>query len=183
MKLPKNCKVESIVSDDKARLVLSQPYLDRENGVVVSTNGKAMAIVPVECDETDVSGHIPVEMVKLSRKTAWGKLTVGEMSVGQESVRVKDVSVKRPELGTYPKWEQVIPKAEPEGKAKRIRFGINAEMLRSLSQALGSDEVSLEIEFDTEGRYKDEVCAAIRVQPLGAPESGRAYGVIMPMRL
>lgn len=185
MKIHKLAKIEQCVSTDKTRYTLTQPYLDIRDGEarMVATDGRCMAVVPVDVDASDVSGHVPVESFKTARKKVWGKLTMTELSVGGSAVSVGDYTWKRPDLGTFPNWRGVIPSPEKD-KTETLRLGINPEYLARVAEAIGTDgHVVLEIPVETQGRYKGQVLNAIVVRPSDKGAVKGAFGLVMPVRL
>lgn len=184
MQIHKAAKIEQCVSDDKNRCVLTQPYLDIRDGEahVVATDGRCMAVVPVESQPGDVSGHVPVESLKTARKV-WGRLTLNTLAVGESAVSVGDHQWKRPELGTFPNWRQVIPSPEKD-KTEILRLGINPEYLARVAEAIGTDgHVVLEIPVESQGRYKGQVLNAIVVRPSDKGAVPGAFGLVMPVRI
>lgn len=185
MQIHKLAKIERCVSTDETRHVLTQPYLDIRDGEahVVATDGRCMAIVPVDVDANDVAGHVPAESLKTARKV-WGKLTLNTLVVGESSVSVGDYQWKRPvDMGQYPNWRGVVPNPEND-KTETLRVGINPEFLSRVAEAIGTDgHVILEIPVESEGRYKGQVLNAIVVRPSDKGAVRGAFGLVMPVRL
>lgn len=184
MQIHKAAKIEQCVSTDKTRYKLSQPYLDIQDGEahVVATNGYCMAVVPVEVEPGDVSGHVPVESLKTARKV-WGKLTLNTLAVGESSVSAGDYTWKKPDIGTFPNWRLLIPSPEKD-KTETLRLGINPEFLQRVAEAIGADgHVVLEIPVESHGRYKGQVLNAIVVRPSDKGAVKGAFGLVMPVRL
>lgn len=184
MQIHKAAKIEQCVSNDKTRYTLTQPYLDIREGEahVIATDGRCMAVVPVNVDSTDVSGHVPVESLKTARKV-WGKLTLNTLTVSAESVSVGDHQWKRPDLGAFPNWMQVVPNPE-KNRTETLKVGINPEHLARVAEAIGTDgHVVLEIPVEMQGRYKGQVLNAIVVRPSDKGAVPGAFGLVMPVRL
>lgn len=184
MQIHKAAKIEQCVSSDKTRYTLTQPYLDIRDGEahVIATDGRCMAVVPVDVDAGDVSGHVPVESFKTARKV-WGKLTLNTVAVGESAVSVGDYTWKRPDLGTFPNWRGVVPNPEKD-KTETLKVGINPEFLARVAEAIGAGEhVVLEIPVETQGRYKGQVLNAIVVRPSDKGAVKGAFGLVMPVRL
>lgn len=72
MKLSKTAKAEMCVSHDKQRPILHDAWLDVENKVLVSVDGRCMSILPVEISEGDTSGRVTKEALVAARKVAVG---------------------------------------------------------------------------------------------------------------
>ncbi len=185
MQIHKAAKIERCVSQDETRHVLTQPYLDIRDGEarMVATDGKCMAVVPVDVDAADVAGHVPAESLKTARKV-WGKLTLNTLAVGEASVSVGDYQWKRPvDMGKFPNWRNVIPSPEND-RTETLRVGINPELLSRVAEAIGAGEhVILEIPVETQGRYKGQVMNAIVVKPSDKGAVAGAFGLVMPVRL
>ena len=63
-------KIESLCNPNDSRVSLRVPHLDVNRSRMVSTNGGAMALVPVHVEENDVSGPVPVDAIKAARSIA-----------------------------------------------------------------------------------------------------------------
>lgn len=174
MKLPKDCLLEKICSKDATRTTLAAPYLDIDAdrfANVISTNGAAMAKVPVAIDPLDVAGYVPVAALKEARKLAKrdNEATLALNGTAQTS---NGATFPRESNATFPNWRQVWPKAE--GKTE---VAFDARLLYDLAQAMGTEGVILT--FDAG--------APIAVRPTSTkgctPASLGARGVIMPVRI
>lgn len=172
MKLPKDCKIELVASTDATRYVLCNPYLQGDK--LIATNGKSLVMLPVERDSEDSDGPINSEAFKLSRKTVSGikesKITAnGELKVatkeGQITMPRKDLNGAK-----FPDWLRIIPKEDRGG----VKIALNAELLYELAQALGNNEVVLEI-------HDDSSPIAVKAHPSKAVAG--SVGVLMPVRL
>jgi hypothetical protein len=185
MQIHKLAKIERCVSTDETRHVLTQPYLDIQDGEgrMIATDGKCMAVVPVDVDANDVAGHVPAESLKTARKV-WGKLTLNTLAVGESAVSVGDYQWKRPlDMGKFPNWRNVIPSPEKD-RTEILRVGINPEFLSRVAEAIGAgDLVNLEIPIETQGRYKGQVLGAIVVRPRENCAVAGAFGLVMPARI
>jgi len=179
MQIHKLAKIERCVSTDETRHVLTQPYLDIQDGEgrMIATDGKCMAVVPVDVDANDVAGHVPAESLKTARKV-WGKLTLNTLAVGESAVSVGDYQWKRPlDMGKFPNWRNVIPSPEKD-RTEILRVGINPEFLSRVAEAIGAgDLVNLEIPIETQGRYKGQVLGAIVVRPRENCAVAGAFGL------
>jgi hypothetical protein len=181
MKLNKKIKIEAIASNDSTRHGITAPFLEVENGKgnLIATNGRGIVVVPVDISENDVSGHISIPALKASRK---GKILEPSLECLEKTISLQDGTIlPRIDLGSFPKWQQVIP--DQEGKTLR-RVALNAEMLFDIASAMGTKGVILE--FDA-GNFDQ---APIKVFPKNSgkyneeePACPDAFGVIMPIRL
>ena len=172
MKISKACKVELIASTDATRYVLNNPYL--QGNKLIATNGKSLVMIPVERDSEDTDGPINVEAFKLSRKVLSGIKDSQIIANGQLKVATKEgqMTMPRKDLkgGTFPNWEKVVPNKNRGG----YKICLNAELLFDLAQALGGNEVVLEI-------LDDSSPIVVKAHPDHAvPES---LGVLMPIKM
>ena len=185
MQIHKLAKIERCVSQDETRHVLTQPYRDIRDGDahVVATDGRCMAVVPVDVDANEVAGHVPAESLKTASKV-WVKLSMNTLAVGANDVSVGDYTWKRPvDMGQFPSWRGVIPTPEND-KTETLRVGINPEYLSRVAEAIGAGKhVVLEIPVETQGRHKGRVLNAIVVRPSDNGAVRGAFGLVMPVRL
>lgn len=182
MKLPANCRIELCASDDTTRPVLAHPYLDMldpEKPLLVATDGRRIAILPVTVEEGECSGWVSTDALTAARKSA-GKRGIAQIHCNG-ACETGGVRYPRPELGKFPNWRMVIPK--PEGKT--VRLGINPRLLVELAKALGSEEcVTLEMEVVPEGyEHAGTVMSGMKVTPSKESRCQGAFGVIMPIRI
>ena len=63
-------KIEVLCSPHDSRRALHYPHLDAAHSRIVSTNGCAIALIPVHVEENDVSGPIPIDAIKAARSLA-----------------------------------------------------------------------------------------------------------------
>lgn len=182
MKIPANCKIELCASDDETRYVLTHPYLDMtdpEKPVIVATDGKRMAVIPVTVEEGECSGFVAKEALAAARKAA-GKKGVSMIHCNG-ACETGGVRYPRPEFDgrNYPNWRQVIP---DYSKVKTVKLSLNVDLLMGLAKGMGVDSLELTIAPDEDGG----VTAGLIARPL--PEKGQilpegTFGVIMPMRI
>lgn len=175
MKIDKKCKLEKlVVSPNDRRPALENPHFNKKDSLVVATNGRALAIVPVEKSTSgdDCEGAIPVDALKASRKVS------GQLSIDQATAIVAGVSYPRPSI-QFPDYQQVLPKYKA-GDAGTISLGFDAHLLADLVDALGcsSGMVTLTLPLD-DGRVDYE--APARIDP-DSPAHRDAYGVLMMAR-
>lgn len=173
MKLHPKIKIESIVSKDKTRAAICNPWIDAEHGKLIATNGMAMAVIPVGLDESDESGHIPCDAFKQARKGARGEVSMlcnGNVTLPTGAILPRDKSENPPN------WQAVMPH-EPK---VNMRISLNAAMLAKLAEAMGTEGITLEI---------DAPDSPVIVKPAYAgrfseakPVCPDAIGIIMPIR-
>lgn len=179
MKIHKHLKIESACSKEKERTNIAAPYLDRSNGTdrLVSTNGRILAAVPVECDDSDTSGYVPLACLKDARKAGFVELN-GAAKVG-------GTSFNRDTESTFPNWRAVMPDYSGE---KTVKVAIDPALLKALAEAMGAEALILEIPIGYGDGSRDEsVVRPLSVRPTTAngvaPYETDARGVIMPIRI
>lgn len=174
MKLPKNCLVEKVASQDSTRPAICLPYLDidadRLTAHIISTNGAAMVKLPVEITPEDVTGYVPTVALKEGRKLA-RKFDSVDLVCNGSAKLLNGATYPRGE-GQFPNWRQVWPKEE--GK---ITLALDAALLYELAQAMGTEGVVLT--FNPGEPIIVRATATKGVQPA----SFEARGVIMPIRI
>lgn len=177
MKLHKDCLIEKVLSKDATRHAITETYLDTENGSgsLIATNGKALAVIPVELEEGDVAGYVVTEGIKQARK-ADKRAEFPSMKLNGNLKLSNGVEMPRSTLPTgteFPKWRQVIPK--DEGYA--VEFAFDAKLLYELAQAMGSDGVVIRYKADREPLLVRPTALAGCTPCIGAK------GVLMPVRI
>jgi hypothetical protein len=176
VRLRRYYKPEACATKDKDRTNLRDPYLDVEAEKIVATDGHRMVAIPVEVEHGDVSGYIARDFLKLGRKK----------SPKGEPVHIENRSVLRPfdiewppdqdHVGdTFPDWRKVVP-AWNEKSPGAVTIGLNAHLLKGISDALGGDGI-VALTFMLEQRDS----APFLVRALGGdPEE---IGLLMPCRV
>lgn len=127
-------RIEDVASDDPIRQHVFHPYLDVEQKLLIATNGYSLAAVPVGVDEGDRSGPIPKAAIKSARTR---KITSARIRAKKTLVDVNGGPMYRRGSATFPPWQQVMPSWK-EGDERTVTFGIDARLLLSLAQAIGS---------------------------------------------
>lgn len=179
MKLPKEILIEKVASTDASRSAIGEPYLDVTDGkgTLVSTNGNAMAIVPVALAPEDVAGYVSKAVLKAARKQA-GRLR--ETIIGLNGFAALADGSAMPRNGaaqhcTFPSWRQVVPKEISE-----TTITLDARLLWELAQSMGTRGVRLCVVASDKpvivlpaasGNYYDR----------HVPACAEARGVIMPI--
>lgn len=190
MKLPYSCKIDECCSKDETRGRIMHPYIDtNESPVIVATDGRRIAVLPVQLEDGDCGGVVPVGAMRVARQIARDELeatTPREMEYGEEppspdtielvlggsTIGVGGFKIDRHPVD-FPKWREAVAATKPP----RFRISLNADLLAGLQHALGTSAVVLEISAD-----KDPM----RVVPYScrgdAPFMPGAFGVLMPVR-
>ena len=169
MKIDKKYRLEKAVSTDESRTNLTNISITRRHAI--ACDGRMIAIVPVEVDEGDEAGWLSPDALKLARRVnPKGLDTIGIILNGTQELP-DGSTIKRPSFDEVhpPKMLQILLHAN---RGRTFRIGINASMLKSLSEAIGSEEVVLEFGSPTE---------TILVHPVHYEEG--VCGVLMPVRL
>lgn len=205
MKIPHRCNLVPMCSVDETRPHLSNILLefepnDMKVAVVVATDGRCMAIVPVELDPLDVAGPIPKVAFQLARQFERSRIDemnrdaraeadendedhsefdyyyprALELKAFADSIGgLGEVAVRRDLSARRPDWRPLVKAAEE--KPPRFRIALNAELLVRVQRALGASSIVLGIVSETE---------VLTVRPVSfdkeAPAGGRGY--LMPVR-
>ncbi len=167
MHIERKYKIEKCVSTDESRPNLQNIYVSRRHAM--STNGRILAFVPVQVQEDDEIGWVSPEALKHARKVS---------SKGQDSVQIvlngaqvlpDGTIMNRPEGENPPHTFRILRDAHSN---RKYRIGVNAHYLKDLAEALGNEEIILEI---------GDPNSAVLVRPVHS-EPG-TVGLLMPIRL
>lgn len=142
MKIDAKYQPEKTASKDTTRPHFCQAFLDAEDPkvpVMVTTDGHALSIVPVELEDGDVTGPVPLAALKAAREneklrtkanpdkgklcmTANGVVAIGD---GREYPRGDD---------RFPPWRQVVP---GDDDVVTLTIGVNLLLLADACAAIG----------------------------------------------
>ena len=176
MKIQKQCKIEKAASKDATREILNYILIDTQDGKsnAVATDGKMMAIVPVElCDGDDAGAErlLPVKALTEARKQA---KQAKESTIGLNgAAHMPDgMSFSVPEYMAATKYPNYRAVSKPAKEYKTVCF--NAKALYELSQAIGAvgDKVTLQIPIG------DDVFGPLVIEE----KTTGARGILMPIR-
>lgn len=168
MKLKTTLPVKPELIASKARPVLTKIHLNVEAGEIQVTDSYMAARFPVEVEDGDTSGPIPVDALKASRKPPLKRGDETRIALnGDAQVLQGDfvyLTVPRETADyTFPDIPRLYPDAIPT-----LEIGLNAKMLYQLAKAMGSDTVRLRflgalqpVRVEAIGRYGDDEPAAI----------------------
>jgi hypothetical protein len=177
MLVSKTHKIENAASKDQTRAALMNPYLERgaDGDKVIATDGRMLAVLPVECDEKDVTGYIPRECLKDARK-AGGVILNGVAEV------YGGASYPRGTQYNFPQWRQVMP---DYSNRRTIKLGIDPALLKRLADAIGAEKVCLEFPLDEPNEWHSGDCITepLTVRPANDNSGNPAHGVLMPVRV
>lgn len=129
MKAPKT-KLEAVCEKPGhgARVYLTMPHLDVEKKRLIATNGHALVVHPVELEEGDTSGPVPLDALRVIRaKRAGDSIALSGNAVAE------GLTYPRPDFGGYyPDVDRVIP-AKPDTPPTIV---FDAASLLALAQAM-----------------------------------------------
>ena len=180
MKIPKTCKLEKVVSKDESREALLSILIESKDGQAnaVATDGRRMAIVPVELsDDDEIDGQklmTPKALIEARKQAKRAdKSTIGlngaaMMPDGQVYPWKKDVN--------YPRWQSCVP--DTIGTHYQT-ISFNAKYLYELAQAIGCPNDCVQLQIETKpatGGIDPERPFIIEEKTTGGK------GVLMPMR-
>jgi hypothetical protein len=184
MKISKEIKIELIASQDASRQPIAEPFLDVKDakGTLVATNGMAMALVPVEIETEDDAGYCSAEVLKAARKSAVrgfpahiklnGNATVNDSLTMPRNGKANTSKVNGQSPSRFPNWRQVIPAAD---RAIGFTVTLDAKLLWTLAQAIGTQAVTLEFE-NKDARSVNVKPFHMKDAPCACPD---ARGVLM----
>lgn len=168
-----NTKIEKALDPKDLRTYLHDPHFDGSR--IVATNGRIMAVIPVEVGKGDTPGPVPLEAIKLARKTK-----LPDIELSETEALAAGVKFPREDKGKYPDFEQVIPKESTE----KPDLVIDAKLLYELALALSTNtkEPKLKLWFARRGDDPQDIDpdGAIRVK--AGEQDHEGFGVIMPCR-
>lgn len=175
MKLSKDCLVEKICSKDATRFAINAPFLDITDGKanLISTNGRAIVVIPVEVAPEDTQGYIPIDGLKAARKATRGKGGEIDAKANGAFMLNNGQSFPRNVDATFPNWRQVIPADKPFV----LEVGLNASYLLDLVQALGGTG-NVRLSFTGP---QDPITVRAMEGPLKYEDGAKA--VLMPVRI
>ena len=180
MKIP-NTKFDKCADPKGGRPNLREPWLDAAKARLVATNGHVMAVIPVEVDENDVTGHVPMDAVKAARKVTKRD---PYLLLEATDANVYGDRYPRGDLGKYPNVDQIIDHLDDgQGEADIV---LDAKLLYDLAQAMidckTTEPARVRLYFKRYANGNVSEGAAIRVEPMGPGSVPGAFGVIMPCR-
>jgi DNA polymerase III sliding clamp (beta) subunit (PCNA family) len=167
MQIERKYKIEKCVSTDESRPNLQNIYVSRRHAM--ATNGRILAICPISVQEDDEIGWLSPDALKHARKVSPKGLDSIQIVLNGAQVLPDGTIMNRPEGENPPHTFRILKDAHSN---RKYRIGVNADYLKDLSDALGNEELILEI---------GDPNSAILVRPVHS-ESG-TLGLLMPIRL
>lgn len=186
MNLHPKAKPELTTSKDKARPILSEPWLDvADKPVLVACDGNSMVVIPVVVDPDDTTGPVSTEVLKLARKAKAETIKLGEMAViakaNGETCATMPRHGKCPKDYPYPNFLQIYPAGTDSNRAPAIpkegyrKIAFNPTLLIQIAEAMGS-EGGITLHVPEDG------LSVIFVEPNDRDAVPGARGLLMPMR-
>ena len=181
MKIPKTCKLEKVVSKDESREPLLSILIEEKDGQTnaVATDGRRMAIVPVQLsDEDEFDGQklmTPKALIEARKQAKRANESTISLN-GAAMMPDGQVFPIRTDL-KYPNWRAVMP--DKVGGTHYQTVSFNAKYLFELAQAIGcpNDCVTLQIETKpATGQIDPRAALIIEEKTTGGK------GILMPTR-
>jgi hypothetical protein len=166
MQIDRSYKIEKCVSTDPNRENLGKIFVSKRH--CMATNGTILALVPITSEPEDTTGLLSADALKAGRKLTPAR--EGTINIGLNgSQQLRDgTKIPRPEECKQPRIFHLLRGAHRD---RQYKIGLNATMLKTLADALGSEEVVLEFGTST---------SAILVTP--KQQIPGTLGLIMPIR-
>lgn len=163
-------KIENLC--DKNRPSISNPFLD-DDGNLIATNGKAMAVIPKMNNADDVPGYVPSEAIKNSRVKRKNHPNWNIRLNGMACVETPNGNIEfsRSDSEIQPPNYNPAIGSLPINKKDRFTIKFSVDLLDTLRKALGSDEF-VTVTFDTRDNER----------PFFVTTKENGFGVMMPAR-
>ena len=176
MRFDPDFKPELCVSKDTTRTAgITAVHLDVEGKRLLSTDGSTLSIIPCEVEPGDVSGPIPVDVIKAARKA---KHPDGVVILCGKDLKIPPdgPTFPRPDVGAFPDVDRVVPRHKA-GDPDTFEVAFNPSLLLAVAKAIGGGE-GVRVVFGTKN-YK----GAWAADPLLLSNGARpgVIGVCMPM--
>ena len=171
MILNKKYKISMACSTDETRYALNHPNVTDEN-TMVATDGRILAVVPVELDKNDKVGYVRREAIEDAHKKTLKQESVVKIDLSNEAfipALSEVIGTYSRTIGEFPKYDKIIENNDRLQTKAKVTF--NIANLVKLCKALGIDEsVTVEIKGELD---------AIKVT---TSNDERVYGLLMPMK-
>lgn len=170
MMMPKRCKIEGCanryLNSHSAKYCIDHVYLDVKKKVVVATDGKCLASVPVGVDDTDTSGLLSVQSMKYARGITH-RFGDTHLRCEKSITMVDDTTMPRPavENKIFPNYEALIPIQEPI-----CEINIDVELLLKIAKAIGERFIKIKFYNET---------AVLKIEPVDK-HNPDLFGLLMP---
>lgn len=183
--IPGKAKPSKSLSTDKTRPILQHAELrETDDGwELVTCDSYQMARVKLEISEDNgeplTPGPISMDALKAIEKSR-GFTANGSVTPCDRYGTPAGPSYPRPDVGTFPQWDQLTPEAPLDSDA--LVIGLDAKLLAALEQSLATDSyrgshvyLRLDLSKVKDGAY---------LKPLAVSRNGRDFdGLLMPVRV
>lgn len=176
MRIPKEAKLEKVVSKDAKHPILHHPFLrvtgkgaDREGTIVVS-DGIGVVVMPVKVADNDTPGPVHIESIKAARKIDNEVECVPGYNIVPGGVAYPREDDKYSE---FPAVDSLLV----ENADCVYEIALNAKMLYALAQSMGTDVVKLRVQADP-----DNLPIGVEPHP-SEPHVHGSRAAMMPYRL
>jgi len=178
-------KLEQLTNKRMSKYELGNVYVDHDRSVAWATNGRALAVVPIDNDD-GVTGITPIpadvyEDARKGKPSKHGQVTIFRENneklryltkTGETSTAVPPI-----EKGKIPPVYETIPKSK-----SKVCMVIDLRLLNQVAAALGAKSNSITIIIPETSAYQEGdtflVNGPIRIR--AAVDSHEALGVMMP---
>lgn len=185
---------ELVASKDASRPVLTRVHLNAEQSVVEVTDSYMLARFPVELDEGDTSGPIPVDALKAARKPPNKYRDVSIALNGNAEVRQYGENPAEPDTPYLTVPRDVEPYQFPDTlrlipeNLSEFEIGLDAGLLYRLAKAMGNERVRIRFTNnpatgDGNGNFGPSNLRPYVVRPADAYSDDDPIGLLMPIRL
>lgn len=177
MRIQSKYQIEQATTSDHTRFILTNVFVHESKAI--ATDGRILASVPVEHEESEAGKMIRAQDFKTIRKHQKNAAKVAGEHIIEMNGAIKaegdngaKIEFSAPE-GNFPNYKGVIPQGEP-----KFKIGLDVQLLVRLVKAIGADgnekgKSFVELEFFVENEafivrnHKDKA----------------AYGVQMPIKI
>jgi len=195
MKFHKSCKIHKAAAKDAGRYAMHHVRLERDyaGARLIATDGRILAVLPVQDAEQDDDGFLSSESIAEAVKKPSKKNDTATI-LANGSIRACAVEAgpvvefERPSNDhEFPKWRAVVPEGEPT-----VRICLNPSYLATVAHAIGAgDGVVLEFYAPAAEGGRPGPIAVRPAFPIGgavkgnekATDGAERFGVIMPIEL
>ena len=166
---------KGICANDGIMRHIDNPYLDVDAKQIVATDGHGLILVPVEIEDGDQSGYIPIDAIREGQKkqNRIGDKVEIDCSISDTvSLKYAGLTFRRPNDTTYPDYKRVIP----DKPVEYIEIGLDAAKLKALADGISKDRkgaVRLLIDANNSN-------AAVHLS--SGTENNQATAILMPIR-
>ena len=178
MRIDKTQKIELCASRDETRASLNYLHLDVEAKRLVAPDNYRRVVLPCDVDPADVSGPIPVDVLKDARRIAGKSGDVFVASLKDECRLLNGATYPKPDVEAFPKYKSVL--VDYDETPGTVTIGINARYLWEMAQALGATKdaanVMITVPVPSEGQQSRDPIQVRRPNADGV-------GVLMQVRL